>query len=747
MNTAAIRIVAMKSAEQMFNYMDSQVKPSKRGETHHNVRKITEFGDGVILLALYQGLNDISLARLEIDGKKIDDKLYEFVSYDDISKTVVMKASKEIANLVRPGQEDKVEVIHDFKFLIKRIHDFLEKYGDRLEYPCKGSMSRDSIRIPETSNPSRLQAEAIEMCLTEPSSYVWGAPGTGKTQYVLANSIINDIRNGKKVAVFAPTNTSVEQVLLGLIKEIKHNPEFAKTVDLDKDVLRVGVPSMQFLSNFPSMCEKKSVKRNQKVLRHTIKALRETADEMRIDALERDFKSFMDLKEDYQKASKDERIRIEDSFEALIEKAKAIPVLKGAMSNVSILDMWGSVDDLIKAAYRRPRPRRYMDEYAQFSIQDMEELIANQQAQLDSVTNPKTLYWKKKYSKKQEPEMSYQEAKEKSKAGATLSTAKLIVCTPHQFVHRMVPKGVDGTEKHVLDVGHIYVDEVGYSNLMHIISLFTNRCPITFLGDHMQLDPVFTMDREFAINQIRTRGEYCHAFLWGTSAIHLEELFFKPDLSVIQRSFIEDLDPPYEHMKLTVLKESYRFGQNLARILDEKVYGNVGLSGISQNGSLLISCISAPGTDVNYSNESEAEAIGQFVRSLSADDGTVAVLAPYNNQVFAINQKLKGTGTTVMTIHKSQGREWDTVIISVTNNDPDSRSFMNTTSIRNLKLINTAVSRAKRHLVIVCDFDKWAGRKDQLISSLVDYADDNGELYEPVFEEAVSDFGYDEDDF
>ena len=210
---------------------------------------------------------------------------------------------------------------------------------------------------------------------------------------------------------------------------------------------------------------------------------------------------------------------------------------------------------------------------------------------------------------------------------------------------------------------------------------------------------------------------------------------------------MEDLEPPYEHMKLTVLKESYRFGDNLAKILDEKVYGNVGLSGASQNGTLLISCISAPGEDSNYSNKSEAEAIGQFVRSLSADDGTVAVLAPYNNQVFAVSQQLKRTGTTVMTIHKSQGREWDTVIISVTINDPDSRSFMNTTSIRNLKLINTAVSRAKKHLVIVCDFDKWTGRDDQLISCLVDYADRNGELYEPVFGDSPSEDYYDEDDF
>lgn len=120
-----------------------------------------------------------------------------------------------------------------------------------------------------------------------------------------------------------------------------------------------------------------------------------------------------------------------------------------------------SIEDLIIAAYKRPRPRRFMAEYSQFSIEDMDELISKQSAQLDTFTNPKTLYWKKRFSKKTQPEMSYSEAKEKSKAGATLESAKLIVCTPHQFVHRMVPSGASNEDKHVLDVGHIYVDEVG----------------------------------------------------------------------------------------------------------------------------------------------------------------------------------------------------------------------------------------------------------------------------------------------
>ena len=36
-----------------------------------------------------------------------------------------------------------------------------------------------------------------------------------------------------------------------------------------------------------------------------------------------------------------------------------------------------------------------------------------------------------------------------------------------------------------------------------------------------------------------------------------------------------------------------------------------------------------------------------------------------------------------------------------------------------MKVINTAVSRAKRRLVIVCDRTFWGSRKDELIGDLV----------------------------
>ena len=72
----------------------------------------------------------------------------------------------------------------------------------------------------------------------------------------------------------------------------------------------------------------------------------------------------------------------------------------------------------------------------------------------------------------------------------------------------------------------------------------------------------------------------------------------------------------------------------------------------------------------------------------------------------------------IVTVHRSQGREWDVVLFSVT--DCFDEKYL-TDTVKNrqaLKLINTAVSRAKKMLVIIGDAEDWKGKPNQLISEL-----------------------------
>ena len=73
----------------------------------------------------------------------------------------------------------------------------------------------------------------------------------------------------------------------------------------------------------------------------------------------------------------------------------------------------------------------------------------------------------------------------------------------------------------------------------------------------------------------------------------------------------------------------------------------------------------------------------------------------------------------ILTIHRSQGREWDHVILSVT--DTQDMFFTDSLNLRSegKKIINTAVSRAKKSLVIVCDCSYWTKQENQLVAKLL----------------------------
>ena len=97
------------------------------------------------------------------------------------------------------------------------------------------------------------------------------------------------------------------------------------------------------------------------------------------------------------------------------------------------------------------------------------------------------------------------------------------------------------------------------------------------------------------------------------------------------------------------------------------------------------------------------------------------ILTPYKKQIRLLNNHLpqERNDLKILTVHGSQGREWDTVILSVV--DTSDKWFVDTKIpiSKGLNLVNTAVSRAKLNLIIVCDKNYWVGQKGQLITELI----------------------------
>jgi superfamily I DNA and/or RNA helicase len=292
-----------------------------------------------------------------------------------------------------------------------------------------------------------------------------------------------------------------------------------------------------------------------------------------------------------------------------------------------------------------------------------------------------------------------------------IKSVSVIACTLDGYIGRNVD------EK--LNVDHIFLDEAGYANIIKALTLFNHKVPITFLGDHKQLPPVCEINEL----SIKRDDNYKNMFLWSQSAIYLERLFSKSRDEVL-REFYQNLPLTADAFIQTTLNSTYRFGSNLAEVLKKHAYGDIKFNSCCQNGETKINYIHAPKMkgSQNRVSSNEAIIIQRIVNQLK-QNGEVdfVILTPYTNQVKTLGDLLpqERNDLKILTVHGSQGREWNIVVFSVV--DTYDKWFVDSTNLlsKGLNLINTAVSRAKQQLIIVCDKNYWIAQNGQLITDLI----------------------------
>lgn len=266
------------------------------------------------------------------------------------------------------------------------------------------------------------------------------------------------------------------------------------------------------------------------------------------------------------------------------------------------------------------------------------------------------------------------------------------------------------------DICHLFVDEAAYCPLIKAGVLFSFGIPVALCGDHMQLPPICEIDR----NGILNKKEHHDIFLWDMSALYFTEIF-RSDICFddLHSMYVEELSPSFENINVSFLKKTFRFGTQLAAVLDKYIYKN----GFHGNDGVVtkIEIIDAPRNtnekDLRESH-SELQAIKQYLETHNPQD--YVILAPYKKQCSLIEKELDLPQGTVNTIHAAQGREWDTVIISVTDSH---RKFFMSSNIKKsngLKIVNTAVSRAKKKLVLVLDYEMWKNAKCELLTDIAE---------------------------
>ena len=198
-------------------------------------------------------------------------------------------------------------------------------------------------------------------------------------------------------------------------------------------------------------------------------------------------------------------------------------------------------------------------------------------------------------------------------------------------------------------------------------------------------------------------------------ALQAIQLTYKVDdrYNEVTHSFLQSCVEVFKDIPVTLLREHYRCHPKIIEFCNQHFYNGELVAMTDDNGedNVLQVVQTVEGNHARgHFNQREIDVIVQEVLPQCADSGSVGIITPYRQQADEINKALgKDIASTV---HKYQGRECDTIIMSMVDNKPTEFSD-------DSNLLNVAISRAKTHLYVVTNSNKMP--KESNLAQLIDY--------------------------
>ncbi len=735
-----------KSIEATTLYLahSSEYEPQKQGRSQ----------DIVDIASITPKVTEDGVETFEIEVLKpmkgneflLRDKYYnrEYWANEDFSVLLIDRQNgkvyikfKEASAPLHVGINPNVEISFDLRILIINQKKVYEEHSFEISKPqfaskmetATGLQYVETFTHPNIPKLNQEQNQAVQTMLTEPLSFIKGPPGVGKT-VTAAIPILSYMAAGQPVAIVTPTHVSLERSLSAI-------NELCLSVGIDLNrVMRLGVSSQWYADAYPQTLEScdaneyleqeqldlllLKIALEYRSIREQLKQRDELLTvEMLLSDLKTNIETLTQELPNEQRSSLHKMIEIK--IKTIIESV-TIPEIKTILGDMNYRNFEDRSQQF--AQYKEAITTDDTDQHLSKAERDV---LRINKLDHSSYGNRVELYEElvgSKYDYLSENEISEriiktQMAIEKFKreySKKKFQQAYLIGMTADSYNSRF--------KEDPLNVHHIFVDEGGYMSLIKILAMCRSNIPLSILGDYQQLPPVSEMN-----NEIKEGGEYEPVLLYDMSAFYLETLF-EDGYEGLKRAYFNNQEPTFKTMPKVDLLHTHRFGNRLADILDQYVYKNGFSSAIGDGGFELcylhaVNEVTPPGGRVN---PAEMEAIRTLLEDGVA--GSVAVLTPYKNQVAHLKKNLKGLidPNQIMSIHKSQGQEWDTVIISVVDHQQKGAYGMWFTSSTNkmskgLKVVNTAVSRAKKKLILVGHHGFWIAQPDQLLGELFRNAD------------------------
>lgn len=242
---------------------------------------------------------------------------------------------------------------------------------------------------------------------------------------------------------------------------------------------------------------------------------------------------------------------------------------------------------------------------------------------------------------------------------------------------------------------YIIMDEASQVSIETGALALTCAKNAVIVGDTMQLPYVVTEEDRIKLNGIFNEFKVAQGF------------------NCADYSFLQSVCAIIPNVEQTLLREHYRCHPTIINYCNQRFYGgNLLIMTEDHHESNVMTAIkTVPGHhEYNHYNQREIDVVKEEILPQLENLDDVGIIAPYNNQVNQFNQQVHSVEAA--TIHKYQGREKDTIIMSVT--DDQITDFSDDSN-----LINVAISRAKKRFCLVVSGNEQEHKGN--ISDLIDY--------------------------
>lgn len=554
------------------------------------------------------------------------------------------------------------------------------------------------------------QYKAVKSAMENQFSVIQGPPGTGKTQTIL-NIIANILMQGKTVQIVSNNNSATENVYEKLASQ-KYNlgfivaalgsaknkklfvenqdgtyPDFSSwKTEEDSNVLRdrIAGQSAQLKTVFDKQERLAGLRQEISQLLTELEYFSQYIDGAGVNVEEITFKTkilskhWMELWQECQMfAEKEKKIGILFKVKAFFlygmkdrnfykqDMAKIIAVFQAMYYRAKQAELSAEIADIEE--YLKHVNKKLLDDLCSQSMTALKDKLAGKYGAKDSrkIFDEEQL-WKEPYE--------------------VLAEYPVILSTTFSSTSSLHPDVV---------YDYLIMDEASQVDIATGALALSCAKNVVIVGDTKQLPNVVTDD-----SRVRADAVF--------DSFHIKEGYR------YTKSFLQSVLDIMPNVAQTLLREHYRCHPKIIDFCNQKFY----------RGELIIMTKDMGEDDVltvvktvvgnharNHYSQRQIDVIkNEIIPKYLLNPEETGIIAPYKNQVEALSREIKDMDAA--TVHKFQGKEKDNIIISTV--DDEISDFAD-----DPYLINVAVSRAKKKLVLVVTGNKQT--RERNITDLIEY--------------------------